>query len=115
MNTAVALTMLALAAAGVTLLAMRRLFGDDEGQRNELADQVATLRAMVLQLRYELAEAQRGNEESRVRDLELLRFRRAELLREAEVRVLARSRDDVLSREWEPFPAPAEPDHAAAS
>jgi hypothetical protein len=122
MSIAVALVLLAIAASGVTVLALQRLFAGDRGlgvhrkapanwapitldshgvTRKELEEQLATLRAMVLQLRYELAEAQRGNEQSRVRDLELLRFRDAELMREAETRVLAAHlRGDALSREW---------------
>jgi len=70
----------------------------------DLESQIATLRAMILQLRAELAESQRENEQSRVRDLELLRLRGAELVREAEVRAgssdrSVRRRDEALTRE----------------
>jgi len=70
--------------------------------REELESQIAALRAMILQLRVDLAEAQRANEQSRVRDLELLRLRGAELVREAG-RVVPPDRwredEDALTRE----------------
>lgn len=130
MSTAIGLTILAGASCLATLMAVGRLFRRDATVRNQriqlhanyeargpiedlkqlrdaengLEAQVATLRAMILQLRAELAEAQRENEQSRLRDLELLRFRRVEQIREVEARAGAsdrapRRRDEPLVRE----------------
>lgn len=109
MNTVLALSLLAVASATVTLAISYRLVGARSvGLRREapyaqedLEDQVAALRAMVLQLRLELAQSQRENQQSRVRDLELLRLRGAELVREAEVRSDrgTRQRNDAVPQE----------------
>lgn len=130
MTTAIALACAAVIAAACTVAVMVRLFRNDEidqrwssrrrhaaqaegmdalvaadnamAGRDELERQIAALRAMVLQLRVDVAEAQRANEQSRVRDLELLRLRGAELVREAgRVAPPDRWRDDedALTRE----------------
>jgi hypothetical protein len=123
MSTTLGLTLLACASTAVTLIVARTVLApratswrqkEALGITDEdLEAQVTALRAMVLQLRIDLAEAQRENEQSRVRDLELLRLRGAELVREAEVRAV--SSDRARQRAVEPLPQEARQVLAAIS